>query len=183
MIGKIAGIDTENIEVLSHLPSSDKNYFQKVIDGNILVHTGRIFFYLIILIILGLIVAITAGLIDKAGSLINEGKRRKIIALLSPSNTTGKYFTLLSDFYIKNDIKDINMLYKIVTSKIEFRKSMDENKHYEAIKKENPTTNSYSHYNCMTFLKQNDVFWINGDVMSIDNEFISEIKDFIINIQ
>jgi len=43
MIGKIAGIDTEKVEVLSHLPSTDKNYFQKVIDGNILVHIGRFF--------------------------------------------------------------------------------------------------------------------------------------------
>jgi hypothetical protein len=183
MIGKIAGIDTEKVNVLSHLPSTDKNYFQKLIDGNILVHIGRFFFYLLILIVLGLIVILAIVPIDKVGSLLNEKKRRKIIALLSSSNTTGKYFNLLSDFYIKNGIKDMNTLYKIVTSKIELRKSMDENIHYDAIKKEHPTINSYSHYNCMTFLKQNEVFWINGDIMLVDKDFILEIKDFIINIQ
>ena len=183
MIGKIAGIDTEKVEVLSHLPSTDKNYFQKVIDGNLLVHIGRCFFYLIIFLVIGLIVALIIGLIDNAGSLINERKRRKIITSLSPSNATGKYFTLLSDFYIKNGIKNMNTLYKIVTSKIELRKFMDEDNLYKAIKKEHPSVNSYSHYICMTFLKQNDLFWNSRDEMSIDKEFISDIKNFIINIQ
>lgn len=128
-----------------------------------------------------LIIVLSIWPIDKVVNLINEKKRRKVIASLLSLNTTGKYFTLLSDFYIKNDIKDMNTLYKIVTSKIELIKSIDVNKHYEVIKKEYPTIDSYSHYNCMTFLKQNEVFWINGDVMSIDKEFISEIKDFIIN--
>jgi len=183
MIGKIAGIDTEKVEVLSHLPTTNKNYFQKVIDGNILVHIGRLLFYILAFsVLMCLIIFIFMWPIDKIGSLIKEKKRRKVIASLLSSNTTGKYFTLLSDFYIKNGIKDMNMLYKIVTSKIELIKPIDENKHYEAIKKEYPTIDSYSHYNCMKFLKQNEVFWINGDVvMSIDKEFISEIKDFIIN--
>jgi len=180
MIGKIAGINTEKVEVLSQLPSTDKNYFHQIIDGNILVHIGRCIFYLFVFIVFGLIIVMILWPFEKVSDLINKRKRRNKIASLSSSDTRGKYFYSLSNFYQEYGINDIKMLYKMVTSETELKKSVDEGQNHEAMYGKHSTTISYVPYsNCMKFLKENEIFKVKGDEILIDEGFVPEIKKFI----
>jgi hypothetical protein len=184
MIGKIAGIDTEKIEVLSQLPSTDKNYIQKIIDDNILVHIGRFFFYLIILVVFIIIIILIVLLIDKVGDLIKKRKRENKIASLSDINTKGKYFTLLSRFYIDNGIGDIHQLLSTVLDKSELRKYLEINHKDEYMPAMYYTPMRHISYNkYIVFLQKNGILTIKGDTISIDDDFISEINVFIKNIK
>jgi len=184
MIGKIAGIETEKVEVLSQLPSTNMNYFQKIIDGNILVHLGRCLLYLFVFIVFCLIVVLILLPFEIVSDLINKRKRRKKIASLPTSNTRGRYFYSLSNFYQEYGINDIKILYKMVKSENELKKFIDESQNKEAMLGKHPTATNYIyHSNYMEFLKENEIFKVNNDVISIDKEFISEIKKFTKNIE